>query len=57
MEDYVFLVFTKIGIYFRAKNEIGRNFTKNLQIVLRDNFKSPEIFFLFATVGTLVETF
>lgn len=53
----MFLVFTKIEIYFIAKNEIGRNFKKNLQIVLRDNFKLPEIFFLLATVGTLVETF
>lgn len=57
LEDCVFLVFTKIGIYFRAKNEIGRNLKKNLEIVLRDNFKWLEIFFVFATVDTPVETF
>ena len=40
----------RIGIYFRAKTKIGRNFEKNLKIILRDNFRSPEIFSTFATV-------
>lgn len=45
-------MFTKIGIYFRATNKIGRNFKKNLTTVLRDNFKSPEKY-----SGVPVETF
>lgn len=40
----------RVGIYFRARTEIGRNFKKNLKIILRDNFRSPGMFSTFANV-------